>query len=93
MAVSEGQQTVEAIDAVSGISMRRLADLAFAGFAYAHRVERVPVDFTVEDVAGWLIDEPEAMKTVASEIVLATVTKQEKDAIQPKKKAVPKSSR
>lgn len=92
MSENGGAAAVESIDAVATISMRRLADLAFAGFVYAHRVERIAVDFDVADIAGWLIEEPAAMQAVASEILLATVTKQDGEPVESKKKTVTKKT-
>jgi hypothetical protein len=90
MQANGGAEAEGSIDAVSGISMKRLADLAFSGFAYAHRTERVPLTFDVEDVVGWLIEEPQALQIVASEIILATSQKQDDEAPAAKKKTVAK---
>lgn len=93
MSENGGAAADASIDAVASISMLRLSNLAFAGFVYAHRVEKIPVDFDVEDICGWLIEDPVSLQVVVSEIILATANKQDGEPVESKKKTVKKTSR
>ena len=46
-----------------------LAELAFSGFAYAHRAHKIDFDFTVDDVASWLIEVEGLANQVAERIL------------------------
>ena len=53
---AEGSDAVDIGRAVAQMSVVRFVDITFSALAYAHAVQRMPVDFTQRDVAGWLLD-------------------------------------
>lgn len=62
-----GTDSVE--DAGKSLHIRDIVDLAFAGFCYGHRAEGLPVDFTVYDVADWLMSDADTMSAVITALV------------------------
>lgn len=59
--------------AAAQIHISRWADFAFAGLAYAHRKAGQPLDFEVDDVAAWLLED-EAAATEVFAIIVQSVT-------------------
>lgn len=53
---AEGGDVVDVGKAVAQMSVVRFVDITFSALVYAHAVQRMPVDFTQRDVAGWLLD-------------------------------------
>ena len=56
------------VDAVN-MDVVRLTDLTFGALAYAHRVEKLPVDFEPDDVGGWLLNDMEALSAVVALLI------------------------
>jgi len=53
---AKGSDVVDIGRAIAQMSVVRFVDITFAALVYAHAIQRMPVDFTQRDVAGWLLD-------------------------------------
>lgn len=47
----------------------RLTDLVFGAMVYAHRHEKIEVDFEPEDVGGWLLNDMEALSAAVALLI------------------------
>ena len=85
----------DAIDvgrAVAQLSVVRFVDMTFAALVYAHSVQRLPIDFTQRDVAGWLLDNNFAPAWPVANLIIDSLPKVETGEAMPddaKKKEIP----
>lgn len=55
--------------AAMAMDVVRLTDLTFGALAYAHRHEKIPVDFEPDDVGGWLLNDMNALSSVVALLI------------------------
>lgn len=71
--------------AVTEFSVVPLTDLVFYGMLYAHRKERIEVDFEAADVADWIFSDREAMTACLRLLMDASPAKANDDDAAAKK--------
>ena len=74
---AEGGEAVDVGKAVAQMSVVRFVDITFAALVYAHSVQRMPVDFTQRDVAGWLLDNNFAPAWPVANLIIDSLPKAE----------------
>lgn len=66
--------------AAAQVTISLWADFAYAGFAYAHRKAGRTLDFDVDDLAGWMLDDDRATNVIC-EIIIRSVTNLDAEAV------------
>lgn len=74
---AEGGEAVDVGRAVAQMSVVRFVDITFAALVYAHAVQRMPVDFTQRDVAGWLLADNFAPAWPVANLIIDSLPKAE----------------
>ena len=84
---AEGSDAVDIGRAVAQMSVVRFVDITFSALVYAHAVQRMPVDFTQRDVAGWLLDNNFTPAWPVANLIIDSLPKAEPgEAPEPAKK-------
>lgn len=68
--------------------VKPLTDVVYYGLKYAHRQERIDIDFEPEDVAGWLFRDQSAIQACVTALFESLPKPGESDDVPAKKKTV-----
>jgi len=79
----EGGDSVDVGRAVAQMSVVRFVDITFAALVYAHSVQRMSVDFTQRDVAGWLLDNNFTPAWPVANLIIDSLPKAQPGEAQP----------